>query len=120
MSYAAEFGGDDVSTLSYTAHAFDAAWLVLYGHAWAVGLGREVTGVELARGLRQLSSGPSIDLRAANWNEVQARFTNGESIDVFGASGPLDYDAEGETISAIDVWVVAPTGDFQTVESFVP
>ncbi len=120
VSYAAEFGGDDVSTLSYTAHAFDAAWLVLYGHAWAVGLGREVTGVELARGLRQLSSGPSIDLRAANWNEVQARFTNGESIDVFGASGPLDDDAEGETSSAIDVWVVAPTGDFQTVESFVP
>ena len=53
------------------------------------------------------------------WNSVRAEFEAAQPINVRGASGELDYDAEtGETSAPIDVWCVqtAPVGfSFGTV-----
>ena len=117
-SYAAENGGEDVTVLSYTAQSFDAAWLALYGMAWATYNDSEVSGLTIARGLRRVSEGPGIDIRPSSWNEVKARFAAGGSIDVNGASGPLDYDpVSGETTAAIEIWVIDGEG-FSTVDRF--
>lgn len=119
-SYAAEYGGEDVSTLSYTAQSFDAAWLVAYGHAWAMSQEGSIEGLHVARGLRRVSEGPTTELRPTSWNEVKARFEAGDSVDVVGASGELDYDPiTGETSAEVQIWTIS--GDtFPTVETYSP
>jgi ABC-type branched-subunit amino acid transport system substrate-binding protein len=120
-SYASEHGGADVSLLSYTAQAFDASWLVMYGHAWATYREGGVSGLGIARGLRQVSSGPDLQLRPTSWNEARARFQAGESVDVIGASGALDYDpTTGETVAPIEVWRILGDDDFETVTVYEP
>lgn len=113
-SYASAYGGEDVTVLSYTAQSFDAAWLAMFGTAWATSNEPEISGLGLARGLRKISSGVALDIRPTIWNEIKARFDAGESVDITGASGPLDYDpTTGETSAAIEVWVIdAASGSF--------
>ena len=120
-SFAAEYGGLDVTVLSYTAQSFDAAWLVFMGHAWAFHQTDGISGENIARGLRQVSSGDAVSIRPTSWNLVKAAFQSGVSVDVEGASGLLDYDSSGETSASIDVWTIAPSDDdFITVETFEP
>jgi len=120
-AYAAEYGGEDPSVHSYTAQSYDAAWLVMLGHAWAVHQEEDITGLSIARGLRQLSSGDPVELRPTSWNLAKASFREGTAVDIVGASGDLDYDDAGETIAPIDVWTVVPTGDdFEVETTFAP
>jgi len=121
-SYASEFDTADVSLFSYTAQSFDAAWLVIMGHAWAIHQEGGISGRNIARGLRRVSSGTETEIRPTSWNLVKASFEEGMPVDVVGASGELDYDATtGETAAPIDVWVVNDSlDDFEVVERFVP
>ncbi|MEQ1506666.1 MAG: ABC transporter substrate-binding protein [Myxococcota bacterium] len=120
-AYGSKYGGDDVSVLSFTAQSYDAAWLVMYGHAWARYQEDAITGTTIARGLRRVSSGPPIDIRPLSWNDVKAQFAEHASIDVVGASGDLDYDpVTAETTAPIDVWVIVGDDTFLTVENVDP
>lgn len=106
--YAAEYS-DDVSQFSFTAHAYDAAWLVLYGSAYATFEDGAVTGTGIAKGLRRISdpSGTEIEIRGSQWLAAVQAFRQGERLDVIGASGELDYAADTEETSApIEVWRV--------------
>lgn len=111
--------GDDVSQFSYAAHAFDAGWLIVYGHAhaWHQQGGR-ITGENLARGLRALSSGDQFKIRASEWNAIEARLREGSTIDIEGASGSLDFDPNTEeTAASIDIWSIdLMTRDFVSVD----
>lgn len=121
VSYGSEFDNNDVSVLSFTAQAFDAGWLMVYAHAWALYQGEGLSGTDLARGLLQVSSGPQVEIRAANWPTVRERFAAGDPVDVFGASGPLDYDERGETSAPIEVWIFDEDGsDFVVTETVSP
>ncbi|MBT3222922.1 MAG: hypothetical protein HN348_27915 [Proteobacteria bacterium] len=117
-AYAAEFDGEDASTSVYTSFSYDAAWIGLYGMAWAIQQEGEINGTNIAKGLRQLSAGLPPDQRIAvnpsNWNSVLARFAIGEAVDLDGASGHLDFDSETEeTLGSIDIWVIVEDdGDF--------
>jgi branched-chain amino acid transport system substrate-binding protein len=96
----------------YTAYAYDAAWLVIYGAAWAHYNETAISGVGIARGLRSIStlSGADVDVGPSSWNSLRADFGVGREVNVRGASGDLDYDREtGETSAPIDIWCVAPT-----------
>jgi branched-chain amino acid transport system substrate-binding protein len=110
-SYAGTFGGQDPSEAGFTAYAYDAAWLLLYGSAWSNYQEDAITGIGIGRGLRKISSGEEIDIKPSTWISVRANFKAGESIDVVGASGELDYDPKtGETASPIEVWGVQSDG----------
>jgi branched-chain amino acid transport system substrate-binding protein len=104
-AYSSEFD-EDVRSFSFAANAYDAAWLVVYGAAWALFQeGGEVTGATIARGLRRVSSGDAVDLRPSDWVSVSDAFREGVSVDASGASGALDYDpATEETAADIQVW----------------
>lgn len=100
---------EDVTAYSYTAQSYDAAWLLLYGHAWALYQEDEVSGTTLARGLRRVSnpSGAEIEVGYLDWVSARDEFSSGRAFDVVGASGPLDFDsATEETRADVDVWVV--------------
>ena len=103
---------DDPSGYSYTAQSYDAGWMAIYGATWAWYQEAGMSGTELARGLRKLSSGDEVSLRATSWSTVKASFEAGESIDITGTSGKLDFDPETEeTTAPIEVWKISDDGD---------
>jgi len=118
-AYAAEFDADADSS-GFTPHAYDAAWLVLYGLARATFEEKTIGGIGIARGLRSVSAGDSIDILPTSWGTVVQHFRSGTSIDVRGASGALDYDPDTEeTTAPISVWAVVVDAEAATGWAFV-
>ncbi|MEM7152817.1 MAG: ABC transporter substrate-binding protein [Myxococcota bacterium] len=111
IALADEFGAS-ASSSGFTAHAFDAAWLVLYATVWAHTQEGGVDGLGIARGLRQVSGGTEVEIRIRSWESVVELFSAGQAIDVSGASGSLNYDpSTEETTAPIEVWsIVADKG----------
>lgn len=118
-SYAAEYGGVDATLFSFTAHAYDATWVTALGTAWSILQSGDVTGMGIGRGVRQLSSGDELSLIPSYWNTALQHFRVGQSINIRGASGALDYDPQTEeTSGAIDIWYIdlgSPQGRFALV-----
>jgi len=111
---------EDSTGSAYTPHAYDAAWLVIYGVAWATFNEPEITGTTIARGLRKLSGGNAIDITPSTWTTVVNEFRSGNSIDIRGASGTLDYDSVTEETSApIETWAVVNDDDAESGYDFV-
>ncbi len=107
-SYASEYS-EEVTAFSFTAHTYDASWLVFYGSAWSTFQEHGVTGLGIARGLRKLSAGREINIQPLTWSGVVESFRSGGGVNVRGASGTLDYDPLTEETSApIEVWVIRP------------
>ena len=106
-AYAGQFG-DDVRGFPFTPNVYDAAWLLMYGAAWA--MYREdgtIAGSTMARGLRRVSNGQDVEIRPSGWSSVLQIFRDGGAVDVKGASGDLDFDpATEETSAGIEVWQV--------------
>lgn len=99
--------GHSAEQFSYAAHAFDAAWLVAYGMAWAHLQEGGVTGQAIARGLRHVSDGTSIEIRQTSWHPAWQQLAAGSGINVEGASGSLDFDPRSEELGArIETWVI--------------
>lgn len=107
--YQIRFGTTDVRELSFTSNAFDAAWLGLYGMAWAAENEPDMSPRSIATGLRKVTGGGAMvaTTTPSSWATVQAEFAAGQAIEVVGASGDLDYDLSTEELSGnFEVWVV--------------
>ncbi|MFK7985964.1 MAG: ABC transporter substrate-binding protein [Sandaracinaceae bacterium] len=91
--------GSDPLEFSFTAHAYDAAALVILGAGYATRDGGEVTGLRVAEGIRQLTTGPSRQLLSANFGSIISDIRAGTTVDLVGASGELDYDGTTEELS---------------------
>lgn len=105
-SYATAYN-DSPEASGFTAHTYDAAWLVVYATAWARYNEDDLGGRSLARGLRRISSGESVQINTDGWGQVVPAFMAGASIDVEGVSGSLDYDpATEETTAPTSLWVI--------------
>jgi len=101
---------DNPDDFGFTAHAYDAAWILLYGTAWAYYQEEAITGTAIARGLRRLSAGQEVRVGPAEWNLVKGQFEAGQSVNIDGASGALDFDpGTEETAAPVDVWRIVPS-----------
>lgn len=100
---------EDADDQVFTANSYDAGWMLAYGATWALFNEDSVlTGTTLARGLRRLSAGETINVGPTTWNQVLQKFRAGEQFDVAGASGPLDFDpASEETTADVEVWTIS-------------
>ncbi|NOY89815.1 MAG: ABC transporter substrate-binding protein [Deltaproteobacteria bacterium] len=106
--YAATFAGEDARDSSFTAQSWDATWLILAGGTWAQSQGLDLEAVPIARGLRQLSAGVSVDFGSGALAALRAAFASDSSADVRGASGELEYDPlTEETVAPIQLWTIA-------------
>ena len=97
--YAGTFN-EDASGLSFTAHAYDATWMLMYGSAWSQQSEGQISGLGIARGLRQLSGGVAQEVGPPTWGAARESMLAGLSIDIEGASGALDFNPETEETSA--------------------
>jgi branched-chain amino acid transport system substrate-binding protein len=105
--YGSLYGGDNPRTTAYAAHAYDAAWLALYGSAWSLFQEKGVTGLGIARGLRHVSAGMDVPIVPSSWNVVVNAFRDGTSINLHGASGELDFDPVTRNVVApIELWEI--------------
>jgi branched-chain amino acid transport system substrate-binding protein len=110
---------EDSTGSAYTPHAYDAAWLSIYGIAWASFNEDEITGTTVARGLRKMSAGNALDITPATWTSVVNEFRSGSSVDVRGASGNLDYDTTTEeTTAPIETWSIIADPDEESGYGF--
>jgi branched-chain amino acid transport system substrate-binding protein len=114
--------GIDPSDYGFTSHSYDAMYLIALGADFAVGSDNAapLTGARIAQGLAQVSSGPDEKLGTADYVGARAALQSGQSVNVNGTSGPLDFDPlTGESPAPIEYWGITPT-DFQTLAIIVP
>jgi ABC-type branched-subunit amino acid transport system substrate-binding protein len=123
--YQGEYG-EDVKQFSFTAQAYDAAWLVMYGSAWSLYRTGSVNGRGIAQGLRKVScltdgatqpcNNTALDVISSNWATIAENFRTGMAVEVRGASGDLNFDlATEETLADIEVWEVTGSGNVTPV-----
>lgn len=112
----------DASQFSFAAHSYDAAWLLMFGVTWSLVQEDGTRGAAVARGLRMLSAGSELDVRASSLGPLTQQFRIGEPVNVNGASGQLDYDpVTEETQAPIEIWSINPVGPTIVVEGmFTP
>lgn len=120
-SYLAAYGTDPNATI-YMPYSYDAGWLALYAATWSISQDGALSGIGMGKGMRHVSSGTAIRLLPSDWNTGRATFIAGQSIDVQGTSGPLDYDpTTEETATSVDVWVITPDGQgFDVIDTIDP
>lgn len=100
----------DATQSSFTQHAFDAVYCVALAYAYAMRAGgpAAVDGQALAEGLRHLSKGDPYAFKPNEITKMVAALGKGQGIDVRGASGPLDFNADtGEAPSGYSLWKAA-------------
>jgi ABC-type branched-subunit amino acid transport system substrate-binding protein len=101
-----------------TAGGYDATYMLAYS-ILAAG-DQPLTGEILAQGFGKLVSGDPIDLGSADsLNKAFDIINQGGSININGASGPLDFDLKtGDATSDIQIWCISSqskiinTGEF--------
>lgn len=114
-SYSAAFKKDP-SALGFAPQAYDATWMVFYGSAFSLRQEKALTGIGIARGLRKITAaGEEIPIKPANWTRIADAIGAGNTVNIDGASGKLDYDAKEETTNPIDIWKISADG--QSIES---
>ncbi|MCA9692853.1 MAG: ABC transporter substrate-binding protein [Nannocystaceae bacterium] len=100
---------------SYSAQTYDAAWMALYGVAWAqYQHDGDFSGDNIARGLRKLTAeGVAItSVEPTNWEYVRGEFKAGRAINIQGATGDLDYDpVTEETQTELAVKTIQQVGE---------
>jgi branched-chain amino acid transport system substrate-binding protein len=109
--FRAEYGGASPEGATFSAHAYDAAWLTLYGAAWSLLQQGSITGPGIAGGLRRVSTGSlaPTPILPVSWPVVVAAFRAGRGVNVSGASGELDYNAVTRELTApIEIWGIGP------------
>jgi len=60
--------------------------------------------------LTDVSRGPGQIFHAGQWADMMGAIGSGSAVDYDGASGPSDFDAEGETVGPYEVWRIVSDG----------
>lgn len=102
-----------------TAGAYDATYMLAYS-ILAAG-DQPLTGELLAQGFGKLVSGDPIDLGSGDsLNKAFDVVGSGGSININGASGPLDFDLKtGDCTSDIQIWCIASTNKIVNTGEFL-
>jgi branched-chain amino acid transport system substrate-binding protein len=84
----------------FIANAYDALYVVALGAS-----GTDFSGPQIAAGMKKLSTGDKINANQSALSSALTLRANGQSIDLEGASGPLDFNENGDpTIGEISLW----------------
>jgi branched-chain amino acid transport system substrate-binding protein len=108
----------DPSAYAYTSNAYDAMYLVGLSAAYAQKTSGGVTGPKMAEALTRLSATnlTPLQLTSSNFTQLATNLAAGQSVNVDGASGKLDFNDAGEAPAPMELWQVKG-GNFVTVSS---
>jgi len=115
-NFVALSGAVDDSDSILSAFVYDATWMMLFGLSFALENGDLDDASLVGLGIRKMSdsSSQSIALNAQGWSSARSQFSVDKSIDIFGASGPLDYDNSTEELKAyVDLWKINSNHEFE-------
>ncbi len=108
--YMAHWSEDPADT-AHVANAYDAAFAIAIA---AAGVGKRATGAEIAANMARLSSANalSVDVGPISFKTAVNALLSGSNVNLVGASGPIDFDGNGDIITApIEVWGIAQGTD---------
>jgi len=95
--------GDSPFPFSFAAHTYDATVLVLLGAGFSLGDRGEVTADGIAQGILRMSNIGQAETRLVGTSFIpvieQIR-ASGDTVNVVGASGPLDFDPTTEELTS--------------------
>ncbi len=91
----------ETSSVPFTREAYDTIYLFA--------LAAEVAGsddpAEMRDALRDLANAPGVTVIPGDWADLRAQVAAGEDIEFQGASGPVDFDANGDIErGAVEIW----------------
>lgn len=92
----------------FITNAYDAVYLIAFAAAGA----QELTGTALAKVMRRLTdpTGVKVTANQQEFNKGVTTITNGGKIDFSGASGPIEFDENGDPKSTnIALWCLKGT-----------
>jgi hypothetical protein len=77
---------------------------------------RVTTGPGVARGLRKVSAGAVTPIIPSSWLGVVTAFRAGNSVNVSGASGEIDFDPLTKNVTApIEIWNISTANGPPTI-----
>lgn len=95
--------GMDLSGEAYFPNAWDAVHLLAGALAQQARNGGEFGGPGLRDAINAVSKGGQV-FHAGQWRDFVSSIRAGYDVDYDGAAGPVDFDADGETVSPYEVW----------------
>ncbi len=96
--------GDD---FSFLANSYDAAYLVALGAVFASSGTNLYDGRDVAAAYSRIIAGDPLVVGATNWGSAKAALTGGDTFNLLGISGALDFVlATGEAPGPVEVWKV--------------
>lgn len=96
---------------AYTSNAYDAMYLLALSASYSLSTSNAVTGTKMAEALTRVSSGAGgTQLTNSNFTFLASELAAGRSVNVEGASGALDFDANGEARAPVELWQVGDSG----------
>jgi ABC-type branched-subunit amino acid transport system substrate-binding protein len=101
--------GMDVSQEAYFPNTYDAVYLLAAALVRQSANGEEFGGAGLRDALMEVSSGGQV-YHAGQWRNLVAQILGGADVDYDGAAGPVDFNADGETVSPYEVWECQQSG----------
>lgn len=105
-----ESQGARVSDFPFADKAYDAAYLIAMSMA-SFPVNTPRSGNDLAGRFKQMTEGTKFQLTTTNFSAAVSELSDGDFIDVVGASGDLDFDlSTGDVTSTIKEWGIDSTG----------
>lgn len=99
---------------AFVPHTWDAAILMMLAAEFA----NENTGAAIKNNLREVANAPG--QKVSDPCLAMQLIRDGEEINYQGASGDLEFDQYGDTVSAYDVWQVEAQGEINLIEQVIP
>jgi branched-chain amino acid transport system substrate-binding protein len=114
--YKAQFNGEDPADTAHVANAYDAIYAIAIAAAAA---GDRPSGAAIAANLARLSTAGAASILVGPADAFSSgvdTLKGGHDINLVGASGPIDFTADGDVATApIEVWGIAQGGDGQPI-----
>lgn len=107
----------------YTPNAYDAGWILVAGATWAAFReNNQITGTNMAKGLRKLSSGSTdIELGKVNWVTLRTQLQQGNAVNLRGASGAIDFDGQTEELQTeMQIWTIGANRQIVQADVWFP
>jgi len=99
----------------YIDTAYDAAFVL----AMALEKAGTANPTSVRDQLRFVANAPGTQVFPGEWAKAKQLIDAGQDVDYVGASGPIDFDANGDVSGTFGYWVIK-NGQIQTVKVFQP